>query len=467
MLNLDYRNILQSLRVGFEIEFYSKMSREEIAKILGPHIKKKIVASNAYHGKTSVTQHKFKVEADYSGGIYMHELVTGVMPYEEARMVLIRILNWVHKNGWTDERTSVQVNISFDKNLKLAGSMESINRLKFVLGFDEKYIYERFPQRKNNIYARSINQVYPTNRFIYSDGPMDPNPNHYHLPSDKYYGINFAKAAKGYLEIRYMGGRGYEKKLKDIVEVINYVGIFTYDALQAPNSYTDNEKANLNRILREYKKVVTSFSDLDTFFYNYPNINISVDLKTHEEVLKTYWTTIRDKLFELIVMSGMKKGKLNYDADIAQFQLKDAVCRKAFPMDGMEIFDSKLQGNIINCDLYNCVIRNAHLADCNLYRGNKVTKSRIITTDLHYNNEATDCFIDNRMHVINGIINSGIIRSGEVGALAKISSDTEIIQGAVSYLATAADDKGKGKGKGKEKEVKGQEKSPITGIKTL
>ncbi len=464
MLNLDYRHILSALNVGLEIEFYSKLSRKEIARLLGPHIKKKIIPSNAFHGKTEVSQHKFKVEADYSGGIYMNEIITGVMPYEEARIVLIRILNWINKNGWTDERTAIQFNISFDKSkIDLVGNIESINRLKYVLGFDEKYVYERFPKRRNNIYARSINQVYPTNRFIYNDRPIEPNPNHYHLPGDKYYGINFAKVAKGYLEVRYMGGRGYEKKLKEILEIISYTGLFTYDVLQSPNTYSVAETTTLNRILREYKKVVTSFSDLEAFFYNYPNIKISVDLKTHIEVLKTYWTTIRDKLFDLIVMSGLKKGKLNYDADVAKFQLKDAICRKAFPLDGMEIFDSKLQGNITNCDLYNCEIRNAHLLDCNLYRNNKVSKSRIITTPIHYNNETTDCFIDNRRYIINGVVDMGIIRSGEVGALAKISSDTEIIQGAVSYLAGEE----KEKGKKKEKEIKGMEKKPISGIQTL
>ena len=65
-----------------------------------------------------------------------------------------------------------------------------------------------------------------------------------------------------------MGGRGYEKKIKEILEIINYTGIFLYDALQQPNTYTDAEVGRLNRILKEYQKVVTSFSDVDRFFYN-------------------------------------------------------------------------------------------------------------------------------------------------------------------------------------------------------
>jgi hypothetical protein len=125
----------------------------------------------------------------------------------------------------------------------------------------------------------------------------------------------------------------------------------------------------------------------------------------------------------------MRRGMLNYDADISKYQIKDAILSKAFPIEGMEVFDCKIQtGNILGCDLYRCEITNAHILDSNLYAGNKIKKSKIINTPFHSYNEATDCYIDNKSHIINGTVERGIIRSGDIGPTAKISKETEVIQ---------------------------------------
>ena len=110
MLNFDHIKILQTSRVGFEVEFYSNLGRKELAKKLGKYLKKKIKVVFKAHSKIEISRNLFKIEADFSGGSKMHELVTGVMPYEEARIVLSRILRWVAENGWTDERSSLHIN---------------------------------------------------------------------------------------------------------------------------------------------------------------------------------------------------------------------------------------------------------------------------------------------------------------------------------------------------------------------
>src|SRR6267142_373694 len=101
-----------------------------------------------------------------------------------------------------------------------------------------------------------------------------------------------------------MGGRGYEKKGHDIQAITNYVGTFTYNVLQDNYNYTSIEIARLKNAMKDYKKIVASFSDMDNFFLNYPNIRVLVDLKGDREVLKTFWTKIREKLFDLIVRCG-------------------------------------------------------------------------------------------------------------------------------------------------------------------
>lgn len=430
-MNIQDEKILAGVVLGFEWEFYSNKTRHEIAKEVGSIVKKKIKVGDMYHSETEIGDNVWKIEPDFSGGIRMVELITEPMPYHEAIATLFKVLTWMRENAWTDEKCALHANISFDrfKLTDMKDRIEAINRLKFVLGFDEEFVYERFPKRKTSIYARSINSIFPINKFVYADNVDVIHKENYELPSEKYFGINFSKLDKEYLEIRYMGGRGYEKKGHAVKEIVDYVALFTYNTLQTNYTYTAVEVSKLKNAMKDYQKVVQSFSDIDSFFLNYPNIRLFVDLKGEREIIKTFWTKLRDQLFNLIVRCGMRRGMINYDADVARFQIKDAILQKAFPIRGMEIFDCKIHsGNILECDLYRCDITNAHILDSNLYAGNDVKKSKIINTPFHSYNECSDTYIDNKKHIINGKVERGIIRSGDIGPTAKISKETEVIQ---------------------------------------
>ena len=309
MSNISQQNILSSLCLGFEFEFYSNKARKAVAKEIGQAVNKKIVVGEMYHSDTEIIPGQWKIEPDFSGGTKMNELITDPMGYYESMAVLPKILSWIRDNGWTDEKCAVHLNISFNKfKIDMRQNLEGINKLKFVLGFDEDFIYSKFPKRKNSIYARSINSIFPINKFVFSDNVDLIYPENYELPNEKYYGVNFSKLSNGYVEIRYAGGRNYEKKGYDLVDIINYVGLFCYDTLQNNNTYTDSEVSKLRNAMREHKKVVSSFSDLESYLINYPNLNLMVDLKTNVEVLKTFYPALREKIFDLIIRCGIRKG---------------------------------------------------------------------------------------------------------------------------------------------------------------
>lgn len=444
-MNLAEQKILGSVILGFEFEFYSVKSRQEIAKEIGSLIHKKIKIGDVYHSETAVGKDVFKLEPDMSGGIKMSELITSPLPFHEAISIMVKILGWIKINGWSDEKCALHANISFDDfKADLPMRLDAINKLKFILGFDEEMIYTKFPKRKNSIYARSINQVIPINKFVFNDDINNIHKENYELPNEKYYGINFTKLKDGYFEVRYMGGRGYEKKVYDIISIVNYIVTYTYGILQSNNTYSDSELAKLKHVLKAQKKVVSSFSDLDSFLINFPNIRVLIDLKGDREILKTFYYQIREKLFDLIMNCGMRRGLLNYDSDVGKYQLKDAVLTKAFPVMGMEIFDSKIQGNIVECDLYRCIINNSHIINSNLYSGNKLSKTKIVSTPFHVYNTATDSYIDNKAMPVNGTVERGIIRSGDIGATAKISKETEIIDPEMKGGDKGKDGKDKG-----------------------
>lgn len=447
-MDIRDRNILGQFSLGFEMEFFCDRPRAEIAKEIANLLRKKVVVGDSYHSEKPIGEQTFYLEPDYSGGTKMHELITAPMNYWEAITVNNKIISWIRDNGWTDEKCAVQFTISIDNyKTDLKEKLQFVNKLKFILGFDEDFVYEKFPTRRNSQYARSIKQILPINKFIFNDTITDIHKENYILPNEKYYGINFTKLNQGLIEVRYCGGRGYEKKCNEFVEIINYVCKYTYEVLSDNNRYSDEDIGKLRKVLREHKKVVSSFSDLDMFFANYPNIKVFVDLRGDRQVLKTYYPQLREQLFSLIINCGMKKGLLNYDADAGKYQLKNAIIGKSFPLKDMEVFDSKISGNIINCDLYRCVITNSHILDCNLYQGNVVAKSKVINSPIHLYNQITDSYIDNKKLLVNGKIEGGVIRSGEIAPTAKISKETEVIEQVLK--GENKDDKGAANHQGK------------------
>jgi len=296
--HFDKIHALDSSVIGFEFEFYTNLLKGQAADSLSKLIKKKVVVSEKYHSLIPVDADNFKLEPDYSGGSKMMELITGPLPYNEAMPILIKILNWINENGWTSDRCAFQFSVSYAKNRRdIKDKIENLDKLKFTLGLDEG-----FGSREKNVYAKSIKKVIPRNRFSILENIQSIDPKMYRVPEDKYYGVNFTKMPKGYIEFRYLGNRDYQKKTKEIREVIDYIILYLYDLLSHRiTGYSKDDLATLQGMMNKYSKVVRSFSNPDFFFRNYPDFHVFVDLKGWDENIKTYFPMIRDKIFDLII----------------------------------------------------------------------------------------------------------------------------------------------------------------------
>jgi hypothetical protein len=425
--HFDKLNALNSSVIGFEFEFYTKLLKGRASELLSSLVKKKIVVSEKYHSKTPVDRNNFKLEPDYSGGNNMLELITGPLPYDEAMPILIKILRWIDENGWTTDRCAFQFSISFDKNRRdVKDKIENLDKLKFVLGLDENFIYSKFGSREKNVYAKSIKNVVPVNRFSILDKISSIDPMMYKVPNDKYYGVNFTKIPSGYIEFRYLGNRDYQKKIRDIREIIDYIVLYMYDLLSHRiRGYSNDDLVTLKKMLARYSKVVRSFSDPAVFIKNFPEFHLFVDLKGLEENIKTYFPVIRDKIFDLVVEGNITSCYFNYDTTTGRYQIKEARSRDAFSIDGMDLILCDIKNaNIKNCGIYNCEIRKSTIDDCYVYAGTKIVSSKIKSTIVDYTNELKDCFIDCEGKNINCKIVDGVFRAGILGANSEVSEAT-------------------------------------------
>jgi hypothetical protein len=435
----DRYRVLSTSKVGIEFEFYTNIPLKELTKNLSRALIKKVVvpvvitgmgetSKAKYHSEVEPTATMFKLEKDFSGGKDMYEMITGPLPYEEARLIIIKMNEWIKENGWTNDRCAIHLNVSFnDFKARLKEPLMNLNVLKFILSWDEEFIYSRFPVRRNSVYAKSIDDFYPINRFVFYDTPANIDNVEYHVPNEKYYGINFTKLVKNYLECRYVGGANYHLKTYKILEVLDYFVEKLYYCLDNNTTYNGKEIDKLYKQLKAQKKVVITFSDTEKFNMFYPDIHITVDMKNNLEIIKSYWITIREKLYSLIVDSGLREGYLNLDTDVSTFQLRDGVMEQANHISDVELFDCKISGTIENCDLYRCEIENSRLTSCKLFDDNVIKNSKISHTLCSEGNILDGCYVENPEELIDCKMEDGIIRKGIIGKNAQISKETLII----------------------------------------
>lgn len=426
--HFDKINALSAAVVGFEFEFYSGLTRGRTAEAISKLVNKKVEVSEKYHSGIPVTDKKFKLEPDYSGGNNMVELITGPLPYNEAIPIMIKILKWIDENGYTTDRCAFQFSVSFDKKRRdIKQPLQLLDRLKFVLGMDENRIYSKFENRKNNVYSKSIKKVVPRNRYMILENIRTIDPKMYKVPGDKYYGVNFEKLEKGYLEFRYLGGKDYQKKISEIREVVDYVIVYLYDILSnRASAYTKEDLEKLQKMMEDYSKVSKCFTNPDLFLRYFPDFHVFVDLKGFDENLKTYFPLIRDKIFDLVVEGGVKDCYFNYDTSTGRFQVKDARIRNAMDVCDLDLVGCDIKGsNISKCNVYDSKIKKCIVKDCYIARGTTISDGKVEDTLVEVTNTLDNCYINCRDKSVNCKIKGGVFVDGIVGDFTEMSKETQ------------------------------------------
>ena len=430
--------VLQGSKTGFEFEFYSSMEVQETARSLAKYLGKRVVVPMSmssldspkplYHSPVKPTDSIFKLEPDYSGGKKMCELVTGPIKYADAKNVLIKVFEWIRSNGYTNDRCSIHVNLSIDPNkIKTHVPIPQMNFAKFILSFDENSVYKVFPKRKDSVYAQSIDKISPNKILFYTSGNTNYGRDTLTLPVDeKYYGVNFLKAEKGYLEYRYMGGAGYEKQQRPILELVDYFIIHLYDTLNFNGQFNSSEISRLKTIMERQEKLQKAYVKYAEFKKAFPKFKVTVDMNDMEEVVEAYWNNIRGKIYDVIGPNKVVKGEYNYDTDFGANQIKN--CKlKNVKLDDYEIINCEIEGILNNCKFYGSTIKNSRIQDCKS-QNTEFVSSKVAETELSAGNKCTDCFIENKRSIINCEVEGGVIRNGEIGKLAKISKETQIVE---------------------------------------
>ena len=426
MYSNEQLNAIYASKIGLEFEFFANEGMDEVKRSLSQALNKQIRVEEIAHSEFTPTDEIFKVEPDNSGGTGMVELVTGPLPFVDAKLTIAKTLKWIRENGSTNDRCSLHINIAFDgKRLGTLTNMSKLDIGKFVLNFDEDKVYEAFPNRKDSVYAKSIRFITPLSGMTQSS-PEKILWKNYMFVTEKYYGINFSKLAKDYIEFRYLGGKDYENQYNNILDLTEHFILSVYETLVNP-VYNEKDLANLDAILEQHRGVIQSYKTYRAFREQYPNINLMVDLKTADQVLELYYPKMRERLFELLTKAGMEKGLINYDSDTGRMQIKNVELMRVFELSGFDIVDSKIQGNLIKCDIFNCELINTSMTECNLFGASDVADSKLENSYVSKNVICKDSYVFGVNGVFSGEMEGGIFRKGRATKLARFEN-TEVIE---------------------------------------
>jgi len=411
--------ILNKVKIGFEFEFFTKLNSRklmsELKKTLGVKVTtgvKERSFARELLGNTAEfvpTDKIFKLEKDYSGGPDMYELITGPIRYFDARKILILTLKKIQEIGMTNDRCGLHINISFND-----GDLHAmhINILKFCIDFldIEKDIYKDFPSRKNNIYTNSIARLVPDFNYMQLDlNNLSIEKMKFLLPLEsRYFGVNFKNIKKNYIEFRYIGGSGYEKKID---KILNYTDDFIYLMYENLTNTTINTIRS-DKFIKQIKKKISkieAFKNYKLFAKNYPDIKLSVDLKSDTGLLTMRFNEIRPLLYDLIIINDMKSGGVNYDSDISRLQVRDAKLTNLKMFWNIELFSCEISGFFESCGIYNCIINNSILGSCEITGATDVKNSKIYNSSIGSAVHLDNCYIQAVDKRIKGIMTRCII----------------------------------------------------------
>jgi len=414
----DFQKLSQAV-IGFEFEFYSKYSYTKTLELLNIHLAPvKVWGQNRYHSDFETDKLNWKIEPDFSGGYDMVELVTGPLDYQTARVMLLKCLKFIQKWGWTGELSGIHMNISFD-NDRTGKRIETLNKLKLILNTDEDLVYKSFPNRKNNMYARSIKRLLPYKGFDYADAGLSILQQNIELPATKYYGLNFSHSNR--VEVRYLGGKDYQNKVGDLLELMDYfIGIIWNSCGEALD---DTDKQKLIKYLDDSINEYSAISSLDGFLAKAPGVTLQIDKRGEYELLMAYYPQLLDKLHQILThIQGLGECVINWDTIRRRMEIVGATepIKPVFSIRDVDFVACIIgDGEYDNCIFTNCEIKTALLDRCRTY-SSELENSRLINCRVDSGCVLTKCFFAGGY--FNGHMVGGVFRMGRKGEMAEFES---------------------------------------------
>jgi len=436
--SLDKKNIYDNSQISFCFEFFSPMRKMDAAAKISRALGKKVKWFTDVKSDFKATNETFKLAPTYSNGYKEMQLSTGLMPYQEAVHMYLKVSNIIEAIGFTTERCRVKTKIKLNENaLQLQTSMTKLNRLKYLISLDEKRLFELWPQPENEnrlMYQNHFQYVQPKRLYdmILTESIVERGDSiELRFPESDFFATDFSQLSSGKLNVNYISGKEYTRKKKEAVETLNIIIEHLYQTLTENYTYSNQEKIKISEMVKEFRFAIDSTKSPLGFKSAFPEIDLYIDLTKNERLIESVYPQIREKIFRVIVGGGISEATVNYDTRRARLQIKDAKIKRSILLEGVEFFGCEIEGDVKDCLFENCIIRNSKLDGCSIFSNNTINFSKLIDCDyLGEANEIRSSFLDNPdTKTINANLTECLVNRGKFTLNSEVDRSTKIING--------------------------------------
>ena len=410
--------------IGFVFEFYSSKQTNFIVENLGKRTMKDVVTTNDITYEPSPGRAILLKE--YEGKKPRYSFKLPRQKFSLAIPLMKEVLSWLSETSDCTFDTVMRVNMSFDHHhLRTLRDISNMSPNMLILKIDEEYIFDRFPNQEDSPYAMSIKTLMPMSEAVYTHDILK-NVNYIiGTPKGKHFGIDFTNYTRGILEFNYIGGVEYSEKQKEIMELIEYYVIKTYQSLNE-TEYSKSEHSELKFMTNQFYKIHEAYYDPEKFQELFPEIKLAVNMRRDSQLLKTYWPKIRNTVFETVINNNLREGEFNYDSDISVYQLRGADIN-CTTLKEFDLVKCNITGIVENCNLIVCEVNNARLLDSKVVKGTNISNSYLRGVTVEEQNELENCFVENNYEVLNCTIRNSIIKFAGLGIKSRLEEGTVFI----------------------------------------
>lgn len=415
--------VLNFSEVGLIFEFYSTKETNFIIDNLSKLTSKNVTITDTQYDPSYFNAILLK---EYDAKRSRYQFHIAPQDYHSILPIIDNVCSWISESCETTNDTLLKMSLSFNhRNLHTLSRISSMKPHRLILKFDENEVYERFPSQKNSPYAFSIKTLIPLNTYI-NEFQIE---RHINTLIDKSfyecYAINFNHYTNGIIKLNYIGGKDYASKPKEIKDILEYFIIKTYQSINE-EELSNFEKFEINRLSEGFDKIQMAFYNPEIFLSEFKKIKVSVDLKNSEQLIKTYWSFIRDPLFEMIIGGKLREGLFNYDTQIGKFQLKNGKLDGVI-IKNMDLVACQISGILENCNFVNCSINKARIYNSRLIDKNKINESYLYGASINKNNKITKSIVENNEEIINCHVDESLIKYATPGKDLKIDENSTLV----------------------------------------
>ena len=381
ILDIKNREQVESAQFVLTVDFFSNKSIQQLAEKAQSALHRDIEVGATKDAWKPLEENGARLTNLYNNGFKMKRMTIGPVYYYEGVNALLKSFKFIEDNGYTNELCKVKIDLGFSK-MNEGARIPQLNKFKFLLNFNEAKAFELWPQeiRSSKIYKHSINLIYPKNKFIAEASVPSGSYSsqlEFSFPRSKQFGINFDRISEGFVTVKYIGGKDYEKRNTQAVELLNLVIESLFSTLKSNSIYSDRDREKIKEILTEQKSHLTALKSYATFETKFPLIKLSMDLDSRPEILGAKFNLVREKLFDLVTYGGLVRGRVNYNSETNQVEVLEGRIKNGFNLSNIIFMESSIQAELSDCTLVNCKVRSSRLLECTIFDKNDIRYSTL------------------------------------------------------------------------------------------